>query len=169
MIIALLIALIILAVGLVVEIGIASWNIRRAGRYQRQKDVADSQAVSMKERAERTSAKFSSLDKYATDISWLLMFLYNRYDKFADIDKEICVEVKEDEKAHFLDLQRAHKLIRVTARANEKIEKFMGSIATQIQSITEDLEADEEAEEPKPEDPPTAEISENSQGEAQGK
>jgi len=154
MVTILLIALLILVAGLAVEIGIASWNIRRAGRYQRQRDAAESQVASMKDRVEHTSEKFRSLDKYATDISWLLRFLYNRYDKFADIDKEIEEGVNEtaetpisEANKRFQDMKRAIKIVKVTVRASEKIEGFMGSIATQITSIIRDLEeADDEKE-----------------------
>ena len=154
MVTILLIALLILVAGLAVEIGIASWNIRRAGRYQRQRDAAESQVASMKDRVEHTSEKFRSLDKYATDIYWLLRFLYNRYDKFADIDKEIEEGVNEtaetpisEANKRFQDMKRAIKIVKVTVRASEKIEGFMGSIATQITSIIRDLEeADDEKE-----------------------
>ena len=144
----LFVAVLVLAAGLGVQICITSWNIRRANRYQRQRNAAESQSASMKDRVEHTSEKFRSLDKYATDISWLLRFLYNRYDKFADIDREIeegsAGKPPEADK-QFLDLKRAIKIVKVTVRASEKIESFMGSIATQISSIVRDLEeADEE-------------------------
>ena len=152
MVIILLITLLILVAGLAVEIGITSWSIRRASRYQRQKDAAEDQVTSMKERVEHTSEKFRSLDKYATDISWLLSFLYNRYDKFSDIDKEIEegvdktgeTSIPEEDNKRLQNLKRAIKIVKVTVRASEKIDGFLNSIATQITSIIRDLEADDE-------------------------
>lgn len=149
--IILLIALLILTAGLAVEIGIASWNIHRAGRYMRQKEAAEGQAVLMKDRVDQLTERFRLLDKYATNISWLLKFIYNRYDKFVDIDKELEEGAKEEPAEEFdkkfQDLKRAIKLIKTSIRAHDKIEEFMGSIATQISSIISDLEdADEEEE-----------------------
>jgi hypothetical protein len=159
-ILVLIITLCILVAGCVVEIGITSWNIRRAKRYQCRKNAADQQKEAMKEQMEAITTKFRSLDKYATDISWLLRFLYNRYGQFADIDKEIeeGVQVKTDNTPiveldeKFQDLKRAVKIIRTTVRAYEKIEGFMGSIASQLNSIIEDLEVDDEEDEEAPDE-----------------
>lgn len=143
--IILMITLLILVAGLVVEIGIASWNIRRAGRYQRQ-------LASKTEHETSLSSKFQVLDRYATDISWLLKFLYNRYGQFIDLEKEIQMGIQDSRgdtpimelKQRFDDLKRADKIIKTTVRAAEKIEKFMGSIASQISSIAHDFENESE-------------------------
>ena len=144
--IILMTALLILIAALAVEIGIASWNIRRAGRYQRQLVFKTDQEISL-------TGKFRVLDKYATDISWLLKFLYARYNNFSDIGKEIEAGIPANETTpilelnkNFNDLKRANKIIKTTVSAAEKFEKFQGSIASQITSILQDFEDDEEGE-----------------------
>ena len=161
----LVLALLILIAALAVEVGVASWNIRRAGRYRRQKDVAERQSEAMKNRLELTNERFRSLDKYATDISWLLKFLHTRYDKFSDIDAEIAKGVCKGEMTgasseaskNYSDLVSAVRLLKITIRASEKMDGLMTSIATQIGSIIQDLEGEDE---PKQETP-----SENTEGE----
>ena len=148
------IVLLFVLTALVLQIGIASWNIRRANRYRQQRDIHQDQVNSMKKRMEHTGEKFQELDKYATDISWLLKFLHDRYDGFTDLDKEIAEGIKEGVSGEavdktnkrYTDLLRAVKILKVTVRASEKIENFMGSIASQIHSIMRDLDDDAESE-----------------------
>lgn len=156
-IIILSVVILFLMACLAVEIGIASWNIRRAKRYYSQKNQAENRVESMKEEVEEANSLKNSLDRYATDISWLLKFLYGRYDKFVDIEKEILEGLKDNDapvsesNQKYLDLRRALKIIKVTASASEKVDALMGSIADQIKSIIEDLETGDE-DKPKPED-----------------
>jgi len=134
-----------LTVGLVIEIGIASWNIRRAKRYLLQKESAKAQY-------EHIVQKYRAMDRYASDISWLLRFLYGRYAKFTDITAELekGVSVQSDGvavsevDANYQDLKRADKILKVTIRAYDKIDGVMMSIASQISSILDDLSDDEE-------------------------
>ena len=142
------IALLILVTALAVEVGIASWSIRRANRYRQKKSIAEENTDSMTKQVETLTRKFRALDKYAASISWLLKFLYHRYDKFSDIDKEIEEGVKDstgqtpivemNEKYH--DMKRAIKIAKITVRASDNIEGYMNTIATQIQSIIQELD-----------------------------
>jgi len=137
------VALLIAIAALAVEIGITSWNIRQANRYQRELITTKDQAESMRKQAEHNFDAFHSLDKYATDISWLVKFLYNRYDKFADIDKEIEEGIKslseeaplEEASKRYADVKQAMKLVKVSVRASERTEEFSDSIASHIYSI----------------------------------
>ena len=175
----LILAVAILLGGLIAQICIASWNIRRAGRYRTKWNCAEDRASVMEKRVEQITEKFRAMDKYATDISWLLNFLYNRYEKFADIDKELEEGIKDvpdgtsvaevDKKVQ--DMKRALKLIKVTVRASNKINEFMSTIATQIGSIIQELEVinsddeDKDNEEEKtPESPPSEQPPENVSG-----
>ena len=134
-----------------IEVCITSWSIRRAKRYKWQRDEAKRSVESLKEREERTTQRFRDLDRYATDISWLLGFLYNRYGNFADIDKEaeeLGGTIKEGDPPNekYDDLLKAIRLIKITVRACENIKSFMNSIATQLNLITRELNAVSEAE-----------------------
>jgi hypothetical protein len=84
--IILAIALLVTLVGLGVEIGIASWNIRRANRYQHRESAAEHTTERVISERQDMAKRMESLDDYASKISWLLNFLYNRYDKFADLE-----------------------------------------------------------------------------------
>ena len=146
-----IIMLVILA-ALVVEIGIASWNIRRANRYRTKSNIAENQAESMRGQVEHIKEKYRNLDKYSTDISWLLKFLYNRHDKFDDLDRDI-EEYNKDREAlsneevkKLDDLKRAQKLVKVTVRASDRLNGFMTTIATQVNSILEELKMLEDEE-----------------------
>ena len=179
------VALLVAIVALAVEIGIASWNIRRAGRYKQSRNIAEAKAELLQKRADHTNEKFQLLDKFTTDIAWLVKFLYSRYEKFEDIFQEVDkgidatgeTPINEINKK-YTDLVRAARLVKVNIRASEKIDDFMASIATQIHSIIRDLEEDDESETesaseteaPKTEvstEPPAVEVAkenENSQG-----
>jgi len=146
--ILLLIVLPLLVAALTVEVGITSWNIRRANRYQRQRDAAKDRADSTKEQVEHITEKFRSLDRYATDVSWLLNFLYNRYDKFKDIDEELNKGVKdltgetclEEADKKFQDMKRALKILKVTARASDRLSECMNTIAAQLGLIVREMQ-----------------------------
>jgi hypothetical protein len=129
--IILAIALLVSLAGLGVEIGIASWNIHRANKYQRRESTAERtsrQAVSERQGMEE---RLKFLDDYATKISWLLNFLYNRYDKFADLETEVQEGLKgvtgdtpigeADDK--YKDLKKALKLIHVNVGGAESPPK----------------------------------------------
>jgi hypothetical protein len=157
--IILAVALLVALAGLVIEIGIASWNIRRAKRYQRREAAAERTAERAINERQDMANRLESLDGYASNISWLLNFLYNRYDKFADLEAEVReglkgvtgdTPVKEaDDK--YKDLKKASKLIRITVRASERMENLMDSIVSQLSQIREDFQdEDEEPESEKP-------------------
>jgi hypothetical protein len=98
-----------------------------------------------------------SLDDYASKISWLLNFLYNRYNKFADLETEVQEGLKgmtgdtpigeADDK--YRDLKRALRIIRVTMKASERMKSLMNLTTTQISQLIEDFR-DEEDEKPEP-------------------
>jgi DNA-binding PadR family transcriptional regulator len=151
-VIILAIALLIALVGLGVEIGIASWSIRRAGRHRRKESAArDIAKESMRDR-DRASDRAEALDNYASRISWLLRFLYNRYNKFADLEAEVQDGLKDvsdeslaqEAKEKFEDLKKALKIIQITAKASEHIENLMDSLSSQINQIREDLRDEDE-------------------------
>jgi hypothetical protein len=137
-------ALLIALTALAVEVGIASWNIRRANKYRRRADVAEYRGKRAMENADSKMERIDALGKYASKVSWLLDFLYRRYDFFKDIEKEIenglsdtdePISVEESEK-RYKDLEKAMKIIRVTVKASERV----GSIVEQARSIIEDFE-----------------------------
>jgi len=154
--IILAIALLIALLGLGLEIGIASWSIRRAHQYRNRESAAlrtSEQAISERENIEE---RMKSLDNYAAKLSWLLNFLYNRYDKFTDLEKEVNEGLKEvsgdtpigeaDDK--YTDLKKALNLIKITIRAPEQMENLMDTISTQLGRIAEDLRDEGEETEP---------------------
>jgi hypothetical protein len=101
--------------------------------------------------------RMEALDSYASNISWLLNFLYHRYDKFADLEAEVNEGLRGvtgdtpigEADAKYKDLKKASKLIRVTVKASERMENLMNSIVSQLNQIREDFEDEEE----KPESP----------------
>jgi hypothetical protein len=120
------IVLIIALARLGLEIGIASWNIRKANRYQRREAAAEHiRERAVRERAVRErqdmAKRLTDLDNYAADISWLLNFLYNRCGKFTDLEKEVQEGLNgvigdtpigvADEK--YKDLKKALKLVKI--------------------------------------------------------
>jgi hypothetical protein len=154
------IALLISLAGLGIEIGVASWSIRRANKHRGRKRSADYAAARAADRQRDLEKRLEFLDDYASKISWLLNFLYNRYDKFSDIEMEVQGGLKEitgdtplgEADARYKDLKKALKLIRVTVRASGRMENLMDSIASQLSQIMEDFR-DEEDEKKKPESP----------------
>jgi hypothetical protein len=161
-IIILAIALLVSLTGLGIEIGIASWNIRRASRYQRREFAAEHTAERAIDERQDMAKRLESLDEYASKISWLLNFLYNRYGKFADLETEVQeglkgvtgdTSVKEaDDK--YKDLKKASKLIRITVRVSEHMENLIDSVVFQLSQIREDFQdEDEKPESPKPDKP----------------
>jgi hypothetical protein len=79
--IILAVALLVTLTGLGIEIGVASWNIRRASRYLRREAAAEHTAARAVEARQDMAKRLEFLDDYASKISWLLNFLYNRYAK----------------------------------------------------------------------------------------
>jgi peptidoglycan hydrolase CwlO-like protein len=156
--IILAIALLLALCGLGLEVGITSWSIRRASRYQRREAAAEHTTERAVNERQDLAKRLESLDDYASKISWLLNFLYNRYDKFSDIETEVQGGLKEitgdtplgEADARYKDLKKALKIIRVTVRASERMEDLMNSITSQLSQIMEDFR-DEEDEEKKPE------------------
>ena len=133
------IAMIILALGLGFQIGIASWQIRRANRYKRATRRLEGAYEHLKD-------KFGSLDKYATDISWLLDFLYSRYSRFEDIENELTRD-SEEPIENLDDKKKALRLIKITVRAADNIKGCMKTIASQISLIENEFNHDEDEEE----------------------
>jgi hypothetical protein len=76
-------ALLVALTGLGIEIGIASWSIRRAGGYRRKLSSA------MNALEQMSNPRSESLDGRESSISWLLNFLYHRYARFSDLEEEI--------------------------------------------------------------------------------
>ena len=154
--IILAIALLIAIAGLAVEIGIASWNIRRANRYQRREAAAEHTAEREVIHRQELAKQVESLDEYASKVSWLLNFLYKRYDKFADLEKELNegqpdtsgdTPIGEADDKH-QDLKRAMKIIRVTVKASERMGNLMESITSQVGQIMEDFRDESEESDP---------------------
>jgi hypothetical protein len=156
--IILAIALLVALIGLGVEIGIASWSIRRANRYQLRKSLAECTAERAINERQDMARRMESLDAYALKVSWLLNFLYNRYDKFADLETEVNEGLKDisgdtpvgELDAKYKDLKKALKTIRVTVKASERMETLMDSIISQLSQIREDFQ-DEDDEKPESE------------------
>jgi hypothetical protein len=153
------IALLVALAGLGFEIGIASWNIRRANRYQRRESAAERTAERAVGERQDMANRHKSLDEYASKISWLLNFLYNRYDKFADLEKEVEEGLKGvtgdtlvwEAKTKYEDLKKALKIIKVTVRASERMENLMNSVSSQLSQIMEDFEDEDDDPESEPE------------------
>jgi DNA anti-recombination protein RmuC len=154
------VALLVALVGLGIEIGVASWNIRRANRYRLRESAAERTAERAVGERQDVVWRLEALDDYASKISWLLNFLYNRYNKFADLETEVQEGLKgvtgdtsigeADDK--YRDLKKALKFIRVTVKASERMENLMDSVTGQLSQVMEDFR-DEEDEEKKPESP----------------
>jgi nitrous oxide reductase len=157
------VAFLVILTGLVIEIGIASWNIRRANRYQRRESAAERTTERAISERQDMARRMESLDAYASKVSWLLNFLYNRYDKFTDLETEVQEGIKDasgdtpigELDANYKDLKRALKIIRVTVKASERMETLMNSITSQLSQIMEDFR-DKEDEEKTPESPAPA-------------
>jgi nitrous oxide reductase len=151
-IIILAIVLLVALMGLGVEIGIVSWNIRRANRYQRRESAAERTTERAIGERQDMAKRMESLDAYASKISWLLNFLYNRYDKFSDLETEVREGLKDvsgdvpiiELNAKYKDLKKALKLIRVTVRASERMENLVNSITSQLSQIMEDFRDEED-------------------------
>jgi hypothetical protein len=138
------IAISVAIAGLAVEIGIASWTTYKAHMCQREK-------ADMERTAEwAISQQMKSLDEYA----WLLNFLYKRYDKFTDLEKEINDGLKDvtgdifigEADDRYKDLKKALKIIQVTVKASERMDKPMKSIDPHVEKVMEDSREDEESE-----------------------
>jgi hypothetical protein len=114
------IALLVALTGLGTEIGITSWNIRRANKYRRRESAAEHAAAQAIRERQDTAERPEAL-KESLEISWLMNFLYNRYDKFADLEKEVQEGLKGvtgdtpvgEADAKYKDLKKALELIHV--------------------------------------------------------
>jgi hypothetical protein len=152
MVIILSFALLFAIIGLCVEIGIASWNIRRAGEYRRKASAAERTSERAVNERRDLENRMKFMDDYATEISWLLNFLYNRYDKFADLETEVqegLNGVTDDTSigeadGKYKDLKKALKLIRVTVKASERMDNLMSSVIAQVDQIREDFQEKED-------------------------
>jgi peptidoglycan hydrolase CwlO-like protein len=164
--IILAIALLIALLGLGIEIGVASWSIRRANKYHRRESAAEHTTERAIEERQDMAKRLESLDDYASKISWLLNFLYNRYDKFVDLETEVQEGLKGitgdtpigEIDAKYKDLKKALKLIRVTVRTSERMGNLMNSITSQLNQIMEDFREDEEKKSESPESEKHAEA-----------
>jgi gas vesicle protein len=151
-IIILAVALLIALAGLGFEIGVASWSIRRADRYRRSEAAAGRTAERAIRERRNTAGRMESLDDYASKLSWLLNFLYNRYGKFADLEAEVNEGLKDvsgdtsvgELDAKCGDLKKALKIIRVTAKTFERMENLADSVNTQLSQIMEDFQDGED-------------------------
>jgi hypothetical protein len=157
--IILAIALLITIAVLAVEIGIVSWNICRTGRYLRKEAAAEHTAERAVKQWLDATKRVKFLDEYASKISWLLHFLYNRYDKFVDLENEVNEGLKDEDgdtpldelDLKYNDLKKALKIVRVTMKAIERMDNPLESIASQVEQIMEDLQVeDEESESEEP-------------------
>jgi hypothetical protein len=114
------VALLISLAALGVEIGITSWNIRRANRYKRRKLAAERDRKLLEEDYRKVSRRLDFLDEYASEGLWLINFLYGRYNKFADLETELqegLANVPDDTPIgdaddRYGELKKASKLIR---------------------------------------------------------
>ena len=149
------IALLVALIGLGLTIRIASRNIRRANRYQRREEAAKRALERAVRKRHDMAERMKLLDYYAGKISWLLNFLYNRYDKFADLEKEINEGLKDitgdatigEAEAKYKELKEALKIVKITARVSERMENLMSSISAQLSQIADDFrDGDSEAE-----------------------
>jgi hypothetical protein len=149
-------ALLVAVAGLGVEIGIASWNIRRANRYRRGKASAELVAERAKNRRKEVEEHVNFMEEYSGELSWLLTFLYNRYNQFADLEDEINGGIKESDGGtpvgeaddRYKDLKRALKIIRITARASDRMETLWSSIMDDFRDYDADDGRDSESVKP---------------------
>jgi hypothetical protein len=164
--VTLILAIAVLAAltGLGLEIGIVSWSIRRANRYRRRADAAERTTTMIESKREDTIERMEILDEYASKVSWLLNFLYNRYGKFTDLEKEVEEGLKGvtgdtligEAEAKYKDLKKALKIIKITVRASERMENLMNSISSQLSQIMEDFEDEDDDPEPETDKPSEA-------------
>jgi hypothetical protein len=160
--IILAVTLLIALTGLGIEIGVASWNIHRAKIYRCGERTAEYTARLAVKKQQDMAKKLASLDEYTLKISWLLNFLYNRYDKFSDLEAEINEGLKGvtgdtpigEAEVKYKDLKKALKIIRVTVKASERMENLMNSITSQLSQIMDDFREEEKK---KPESEKSAE------------
>jgi hypothetical protein len=152
LVIILAIALLVAVSGLAVEIGIASWNIRRAERYLRGEFAAKRSMERALARQKELGEQLDSLCEYASKASWLLGFLHKRYNNFADLEEEISAgpagmdgdtSVGEADDT-YRDLKKAMKIVRVTVKASKRMESIIG----QIGQVIRDLEEEEDDSKP---------------------
>jgi hypothetical protein len=162
--IILAIALLAALAGLGAEIGIALWNIRRANVWLRGESAAERTAERAISERQSLEKQFELLDEYSSKISWLLNFLYKRYDKFADLEKEIDEKRKNADGDAFIgktdggykDLKTAIKLIRTAVNTFGRTGWPVESMSVLAGQVLEDFyEAEKEgnSESPAPDKP----------------
>jgi hypothetical protein len=125
------VALLISLVALGIEIGIMSRSIRRANRYKRRRLAAERDRERMTDDYRDISKQLDFLDEYASESLWLLNFLYERYNKFADLETELqegLANVPDDTPIgdagnRYGKLKKASKLIRVFMRSLVRMRK----------------------------------------------
>jgi hypothetical protein len=156
--IILAIALLVTLAGLVVEVGITSWNIHMTKRHRREKFIAEWERDTGTKRAvnqqQELSDRLEFLDDYASKISWLLDFLYKRYDRFADLETEINDGLKDvtgdspvgETDDRYNALKKAMKIIRVTVKVPERWDSLKESVVSQADQVMEELQEDEDPE-----------------------
>jgi hypothetical protein len=162
--IVLAVALLIALAALVVEAGVASWNIRRARGYRRKAEISECSAERLEENQERVADSLAFLDEYASAVTWLLNFLYKRYNAFVDLKKEIRDGLKDidgetpigDAVDRYNELKKAVKIIQAVVNSSECLE----SIVRRIREIS-DSDEDEDLEKYEPE--PSAAETEKSE------
>jgi nitrous oxide reductase len=150
--IILAVALLVALTGLGFEIGVASWNIHRARRYRCGELVAKYTTHLAVNEQQDMAKKLATLDAYTSKISWLLNFLYNRYDKFNDLEMEVEEGLKGvtgdtpigEAEAKYKDLKKALEIIRVTMNTSERMENLINSITSQLSQIMDDFREEEE-------------------------
>jgi hypothetical protein len=94
-------------------------------------------------------------------------FIYDRYDKFADLEveaRESLRSVTEDTpigEADDNDLKKALKIVRATVKASERMQNLVNSVTDQTSQIMEDFrdeKKEEKLEAPEPVNPSKARM-----------
>lgn len=168
------IAILVALAGLTVEIGIASWSIRKFDRYRHRAEIAASSGERYRVRAENAEEnaeqyrrdaieRTGSLDEFAVKIFWLLNFLRERYNSFSDIGQEVNDGLKDagdipvgEAAERYNDLIKAYRIIQTAAKASERKEPFSEQIhliLDDFASLSGDLENAGGAENPESEFP----------------
>jgi hypothetical protein len=155
MIILSLAALLISLTSLGIEIGITSWSIHRANRYKRRWLAARRELERMTDDYECASKQLDFLNEYASENLWLLNFLYDRYNKFADLEKELRegeADSSGDGDGRYGEMKRALRLIRAAARSLKRMrtEGTVSSLVLQLDMLKHEFRTDDEEEEPAP-------------------
>ena len=126
------VSLLLVSIGLAVEIGVASWNLRRAGRAMRNAERAEEDTRGLSEQV-------TALYRYAAKIARFLRVLYKRYSFFSDIEKELNegLNVTDDTpigeaEDRYNDLKKAMKIINLLRRFSDNSE-FIAHLLQEIE------------------------------------